>query len=234
MKESREPTNEWRSSSNYDEAIHLNGGYTLALGYCYLHRLEYLFQQNNKRLFQFRTKWGWCGVNFLFSALRPDNILIINSWANSAMVAKSHTTLFYVWSAILKNILEVKGPNNNHIPIMIIDMPAAIHRHLNLEDSKIDKTKFLENREEYKHKVINPIICDSPSHSHVRYIDLLDYFPTEWEMIIENQKNEYNRSPWHISDQVLDTIFSHFLQFIKNIENYSHTNLIKDLEQLKL
>jgi hypothetical protein len=232
MKEPKEPTNEWRSSSDYDEAIHLNGGYTLALGYCYLNRLEYLFKQNNIKIFQFRTKWGWCGVNFLFSALRPDNILIINSWANSAMVAKSHTTLFYVWSAILKNILEVRGPDNKHIPTMIIDMPAAIHRHLNLEDSTIDKTKFLQNRAKYKHKVIDPIIYDNPSH--VRYVDLLDYFPVEWEMIIENQKNEYNRSPWHISDQVLDTIFSHFLEFSNNSSHYSHISLIKDLEQLKL
>ena len=232
MKEPKEPTNEWRLSSDYDEEIHLNGGYTLALGYCYLNRLEYLFKQNNRRLFQFRTKWGWCGVNFLFSAMRPDNILIINSWANSAMVAKSHTTLFYVWSAILRNILEVRGPDNKPIPTMIIDMPAAIHRHLNLEDSTIDKTKFLQNREKYKAKIIDPIISDNPSH--IRYIDLLDYFSAEWEMIIENQKNEHNRSPWHISDQVLDTIFSHFLQFTNNAEHYSHMNLIKDLKQLKL
>lgn len=228
---SKIPSNEWQNSSDYDEAIHLNGGYTLALGYCYLSRLEYLFQQNNRRLFQFRTKWGWCGVNFLFSALRPDNILIINSWANSAMIAKSHNTLFYVWSAILKNILEIKGPHNSSVPTMIIDMPIALHRQYDKENNtRLDSVQALDKRNMYKNKIIDPLLKESTNN--IQYIDLLDHFSPTWDMIIENYKDEHNRSPWHISDQVIDTIFHSFIEFSKNSNNYSKTDLIRNLKKL--
>lgn len=210
-----EPTKEYFESSNYDETIHLRGGYTLGLGYCYVKQLNDmgLFQKNNLQYRFFQTKWGYCGQTFLFSALRPDNILILSSWANSAATCGNTANLFRIWKDILDNIASI------NVPTMMIEMPAAFHRCVK-NDHLIDLNIVHNRRKEYKNYVLKDL-------KHILFIDIYDYVESDWSMIKENKMDEKNRSPWHINNEFIEYIFNYFLEFSKG--KFNKDNFIKGM-----
>jgi hypothetical protein len=196
-----QPTQEYLESSNYDEVIHLQGGYTLGIGYCYVKQLNdmKLFQKNNLNYRFFQTKWGYCGQNFLFSALCPDNILILSSWANASATCGRTEKLFRIWKDILDNIVLM------NVPTMMIEMPAAFHRCVK-NGQLIDINLVKSRRQQYKDFVLK-------DKKHILCTDLYDYVPFDWDMISENAENKTCESPWHVKNDLIKYIFEGFLDF---------------------
>jgi hypothetical protein len=213
-----QPTQEYLESSNYEETIGLQGNYTLGLGYCYVKQLNdmRLFQKNNINYRFFQTKWGYCGQNFLFSALRPDNVLILSAWANSAATCERTEKLFRIWKDILDNIITM------NVPTMMIEMPAAFHR-CSKDDHLIDLNLVYNRRKKYKDYVLKDL-------KHILCIDIYDYVSFEWEMIQENIEDKISQSPWHINNKGIEYIFNHFLEFQKN--KFNKESFISGLKQL--
>lgn len=211
-------TQEYLESSDYNEVIHYNGGYTLGIGYCYVKQLNdmKLFQSKNLKYYFFQTKWGWCGTNFLFSALKPDNVLILSAWGNSAATCGKTDKLFRIWKSILDNVLCL------NVPTMMIEMPAAFHRCI--KNEKPISLDLVENRrKEYKEQIIEN------NMNKMLYIDLYDYVPFDWNMISENAENKICESPWHVKNELIKYIFEGFLDFKE--EKFNKEKFIEELDK---
>ena len=204
----RIPSDEWKESSNWDEIVGWDGGYILGVGYCYTKQFAHFFYRQDKRYHFFQTKWGRCGTTFLFSALRPDSIIVPVAWANAATICGSTKILFRIWDEILKNLSSI------NVPMLIIDFPAAWNKSTLYEKYGLsDMEKIVKhNREYYYHNVINPYLKNK-----TYYIDLYDYMPTNSKFISENNKladNEYIDSPWHMEQSLIDIIGENFLNLL--------------------
>jgi hypothetical protein len=202
---SKNLTQEYIESSDYDKIIHYQKGYTLGIGYCYVKQMNdmNLFQDQNLKYYFFQTKWGYCGNNFLFSALKPDNIIILSAWANSAATCGRTEKLFYIWYHILNNILSMD------IPIMMIDMPAAFHKCIK-DDKPISLSQVADRRMQYREKILKDFYYRN------NYIDIYDYVPSDWPLIHENHDDKTYESPWHVKNNLIKYIFQHFLNFTHN------------------
>ena len=226
----RVPTNEWLTSSDYDNIVHLNGGYSLGLGYCYLEQAKPFFDSRGVRFEHFRVNWGWCGTNFLFSALRPNNILVLTSWANSSMTCGSTNTLFHIWRAILKDLFATRNGAGERAPLMVIDMPGAISMCVNKKNEPLD-IGFAENRRAmYKEQVVKASLGDVFS-GRLEYVDLMDHFGESWMMIVENAKGVRSESPWHVDASAVGVVVDHFLNFSSG--SYDRLKMLDELAGLK-
>ena len=227
----RVPTNEWLTSSDYDNIVHLNGGYSLGLGYCYLGQAKPFFDSHGIRFEHFRVNWGWCGTNFLFSALRPDNILVLTSWANSSMTCGSTELLFHIWRAILRDLLATRNVAGKRAPLMVVDMPGAISMCFNKKNEPL-YIEFARNRRAtYREQVAKAALGENFS-GDLEYVDLMDHFGGDWMMIVENAKAERSTSPWHMDASVIGVVVDHFLKFSSG--SYERSNMLNDLSSLKL
>jgi hypothetical protein len=197
----KEISQELIESSDYDQLISLSRGYTLGLGYCYVKQLSdmKLFEKQGLSYFFFQTKWGRCGTTFLFSALRPDNIIFLSAWANSAGTCEATETLFRLWRDILKNICSM------NVPILMIEMPAAF-QVCEKDQQPISLLRVQERRELYREQVLDCL-------QNTTYIDLYNHVPFNWNMIKENSETGPFRSPWHVKNSLINYIFEHFLDF---------------------
>ena len=220
----RIPSDEWKESSNWDDIVGWNGGYTLGVGYCYTKQFNGFFKKHQHKYHFFETKWGRCGTTFLFSALRPDSILIPVAWGNAAAVCQSTEILFRIWRDILKNLLSLE------VKTMMIDFPSAWHISSLAKDMNgIDNAQLsiTERRKEYYDYVIKPY----ESMINFQYIDLYDLIPYNSSFIYENiqePKVITAPSPWHIKQELIDIIGGNFLQFINN--DYSEDKLKEDIK----
>jgi hypothetical protein len=234
----REPSDEWKESSDWDDIVGWQGGYILGVGYCYTTQFQSFFKQNNKNYHFFQTKWGRCGTTFLFSALRPDSIIIPVAWGNASAVCQSTDILFRIWNNILQDLLRLK------VKTMMIDFPAAWQRSdLSKNMGGIEKAriKIEERRKQYYDFVINPYKLVN----NFEYIDLYDYVPYNSPLIYENTETSKiitHPSPWHISysralqksgyeqqPSLIDIIGKYFLDFINN--NYDKNKLISTIKK---
>ena len=211
----RVPSDEWKASSDWDDVVGWNGGYILGVGYCYTEQFANFFHQENKKYHSFQTKWGRCGTTFLFSALRPDNIIIPVAWGNAAITCQSTDVLFRIWADILKNLLSLK------VKTLMVDFPAAwhvsdlSHDMGGLENMQI---KIDERRQEYYNHVIKPY----QSMNNFEYIDLYDYIPYDSRFIHENiqePKVVTAPSPWHMTQDLIDIVGKYFLDFVDSKNN---------------
>jgi hypothetical protein len=226
----RVPTNEWFTSSNYDNIVHLNGGYSLGLGYCYLEQAKFFFDSRRVNFEHFRVNWGWCGTNFLFSALRPDNIIVLTSWANSSMTCGRTTVLFHIWRAILRDLIATRNKDGERAPLMVVDMPCATSMCFNKKNEPLD-IEFAKNRRAmYKEQVIKDSLGDN-FFGDLEYVDLMDHFGGDWIMIVENAKAERSTSPWHMDSSVIGVVVDHFLKFSSG--SYNRPRMLSDLDGLK-
>jgi hypothetical protein len=225
----RFPTNEWLTSSDYDKIVHLNGGYSLGLGYCYLEQAKPFFDSYGVRFEHFRVNWGWCGTNFLFSALRPDNILVLTSWANSSMTCGSTTTLFHVWGAILRDLFATRNGSGERAPLMVVDMPGATSMCFK-KNEPLDIEFAKSRRAMYKDQVVNTSLGENFS-GNLEYVDLMDHFGGDWMMIVENAKSVRCESPWHVDTSVIGVVTDHFLKFSSG--SYDRSKMLTDLASLR-
>lgn len=214
----KEISQEFLESSDFDKLISLSGGYTLGLGYCYVKQLSdmKLFEKNGLKYFFFETKWGRCRTTFLFSALRPDSILFLSAWGNSAGTCEATETLFRLWKDILKNI------GSMNIPIFMVEMPAAFHL-CEKDGQPISLQHVKERRELYKEQVLEGL-------QNTTYIDLYDHVPLDWNMIVENSKTEFSRSPWHMRNELIEYIFNNYIDFKNGL--FAKGNFINGLLKL--
>jgi len=207
----RAPSDEWKESSNWDDIVGWEGGYVLGVGYCYTKQFANFFNKHNKKYHFFQTKWGRCGTTFLFSALRPDSIIIPVAWGNSAATCESTKVLFRIWDEILKNLLSLE------VKTMMVDFPSAWHISSLAKDMNgIDKAKLRieERRKEYYKYVIEPYKCIS----NFKYIDLYDHISYDSSFIYENTQEPKvtSASPWHIKQCLIDIIGQYFLDDNQN------------------
>ena len=209
----RIPSDEWKESSNWDEVVGWDRGYILGVGYCYTKQFTDFFNKHNKKYHFFQTKWGRCGTTFLFSALRPDSIIIPVAWGNAAAVCQSTGILFRIWHDILENLLSLK------VKTMMIDFPSAWHisslaKCMNGIDNA--QLRITERRKEYYNYVIKP----HESMINFQYIDLYDYIPYSSSFIYENTQDLNNSSftsPWHIKQDLIDIVGRYFLDDNRNV-----------------
>jgi len=220
----RKPSDEWQHSSNWDEIVCLNGGFILGVGYCYCKQFKPFFDSNRKNYHFFETKWGRCGTTFLFSALRPDFIIVPSAWANAAVVCGKTDTLFRIWKDIIINLASIK------VPLMIVEMPAAWHlsnieKELGREKFEIEKS---ERRSSYFNNVVNPCIETNPT---VEYIDLQDFLSYESRLIYENKDGaERKTSPWHSDQELINCVGKHFLLFTQ--KKYDKQKFIEEIKEI--
>lgn len=221
----RQPSEEWQESSCWEDVVKINGNYTLGVGYCYTLQLKEFFKKQNIDYHFFQTKWGTCGTTFLFSALRPNNIIMPISWANSITIARSTEPFFTIWAEILKNILSI------NVKTMIIDFPAAWHKSNLFYDFGCDMKKTQQEidykRKIYYNNIINPYISKT---NNVLYLDLYNHIPYDSPLIYENIQQDMTKtpSPWHTTQKFIDHIGLFFLDFIKN-DAYNTNELIEEL-----
>jgi len=204
----RIPSDEWKESSNWDDIVGWNGGYVLGVGYCYTKQFANFFNKQNKKYHFFQTKWGRCGTTFLFSALRPDSIIVPVAWANASTICKSTEVLFRIWDEMLKNLSSID------VPMLIIDFPAAWHKSTLCKQHGLAETENIvsQKRKFYYDCVIN-IYLKNKTH----YVDLHDYIPMNSNFISENNQladNEYIDSPWHINQKLINIIGENFLNLL--------------------
>lgn len=203
----RTPSDEWKESSNWDDIVGWDGGYVLGVGYCYTKQFQSFFHQQNKKYHFFQTKWGRCGTTFLFSALRPDCIIVPVAWANAATICGSTKILFRIWDEILKNLSSI------NVPMLIIDFPAAWNKSTLYEKYGFsDMEKIVKhNRKSYYNSVVAPYL-----NNKTHYVDLYNYVPMNSKLIVENNKlqdNEYIDSPWHMEQSLIDLMGKYFLDY---------------------
>jgi len=221
----RVPTHEWFSSSNWEEAVSLDRGFILGVGYCYLKQLKSVFLGHQKPYYFFQTKWGRCGTTFLFSALRPDAIIVPSAWANACMVGRNKPdVLFRIWKEILLNLASM------NVPLMMVDMPAAWHisnieADLGREEFELFKS---ERRALYFNAVVKPCLETNPN---IEYVDLQDFLPYDSKLIKENSE-EINRvqSPWHLTQKLMNCVGDHFLLFTQ--EKYEKQTFLEEVIKL--
>jgi hypothetical protein len=220
----RKPSDEWCHSSNWDEIVGLNGGFVLGVGYCYCQQFKPFFANNKKNYYFFETKWGRCGTTFLFSALRPDYIIVPSAWANAAVVCGKTELLFRIWKDIIFNLASIK------VPLMIVDMPAAWHlsnleKELGREKFEITKS---ERRSSYFNDVVKPCLEAKPT---IEYIDLQDVLPYESKLIWENKDGtERANSPWHSAQELVNCVGKHFLLFTQ--KQYNKQKFIEEVKEI--
>jgi hypothetical protein len=204
----RIPSDEWKKSSDWDDIVGWNGGYILGVGYCYTEQFVNFFKPRNIKYHFFQTKWGRCGTTFLFSALRPDSIIVPVSWANASTICKSTEVLFRIWDEMLKNLSSI------NVPMLIIDFPAAWHKSTLCKEHGIAKTEEIIRQ---KRKFYYDSVIVSHLNNKTHYIDLYDYVPMDSDFISENNQladNEYIDSPWHINQKFIDIIGENFLNLL--------------------
>jgi hypothetical protein len=204
----RIPSDEWKESSDWDDIVGWNGGYILGVGYCYAKQFTYFFNKHNKNYHFFQTKWGRCGTTFLFSALRPDSIIVPVAWANASTICKSTEILFRIWNEILKNLSSINAP------MLIIDFPAAWHKSILCKDNGLAETEEIVRQ---KRKFYYDNVIVSHLNNKIHYIDLYDYVPMNSNFIHENEQladNEYIDSPWHIRQSLINNLGKNFLSLL--------------------
>lgn len=221
----KEPTPEWKESSNWDDIVGWDGGYILGVGYCYTQQFKTFFDKQNKYYHYFQTKSGRCGTTFLFSALRPDSIIVPVAWANASTICKSTEVLFRIWNEILKNLSSI------NVPMLITDFPAAWHKSTLCKQSGLTET---ENIVIQKRKIYYDSVINNHLNNKTYYIDLYDYIPMNSKLISENNQlanNEYINSPWHVDQPLINIIGENFLNllvhndkniFISEVKNCNH------------
>lgn len=216
--ENKVPTEEYLNSSDYDKLLFQPQNYTLGIGYCYVKQLYDLglFQAAGIPYYFFQTKYGWCGTNFLFSALKPKDILILSAWGNSAATTPTTEVPFRIWKSILDNLILLD------VPILMIDMPAAFH--LCTTGGKLISQDFVKQRRlEYKKKVLSDL-------KKVEYVDLFDFVPNSWGMILENEHQNPAEFPWHLRNELLAYIFPYVLDFKQS--KFDKDRFVSGLTQL--
>lgn len=204
----RSPSDEWKESSDWDEIVGWNGGYILGVGYCYAKQFNEFFNKQNKKYHFFQTKWGRCGTTFLFSALRPDSIIVPVAWANSSITCKSTEILFRIWNEILQNLSSI------NVPMLILDFPAAWHKSTLCKEYGLAKTEEIVKQ---KRKFYYDNVISSKLNNKTYYVDLYDYIPMNSKLISENNqlaKNEYVDSPWHVDQYLIDIAGKNFLNLL--------------------
>jgi len=191
-------TNEFLSSSDFDDIVSLNKCYTLGVGYCYVKQVVDLFKANNKLYRFFDVKWGRCGTTYLFSALNPADVLVITAWQNSAITCNHTDTLFRVWRAILSNLASID------VPMTVFEMPAAWHRscHFDMLGTTALKQHIQSRTSAYRTQVVEPSLG-----SQVQYIDLATLVSEDSPVLLENVNDQRGvSSPWHAADSFVQLL----------------------------
>jgi hypothetical protein len=216
----REPSHEWLSSSDWDSIVSWDGGYVLGVGYCYISQLASFFKTKELRYNFFETKWGRCGTTFLFSALRPDSIIVLSAWGNAASICGTSVTLFRIWRSIMLDLTRIG------VPIMMVEMPAAWHlSNLAVKVGGDLEERVASMRKSYFEEVINPVA------KSIEYVDLMGHVSMDSRIIRENcDGTTRDESPWHIRQEVIDCIGENFIDFIGN--KYDKNKMIKEIVNL--
>ena len=219
-------TNEFLASSDWDEIVGWEGNYTLGVGYCYMPKLVPTFKQNNINYHFFDVKWGRCGTTYLFSALRPSNIIVLTAWQNSGVSCGNTKVLFRIWKEILFNLSLID------VKMTIFDVPAAWHRSNLIHELGEQEfyNRLKERKELYKEQVIKPCLNEKVNH-----IDLSEMIDQNSILIDENFNNtEKTNSPWHFSDSTLSAVAQYFIDsVIFKKPNIELQEIIKTLEKTK-
>lgn len=220
MEDDRKPSHEWLSSSNWDSVVGWNGGYVLGVGYCYVSQMASFLKTKSIKFHFFETKWGRCGTTFLFSALRPDSIIVLSAWGNAAAICGKTETLFRIWKSIMLDLSRIG------VPMMMVEMPAAWHlSNLAVQEGSALEDRIKSMRRLYFDEVIAPV-ADS-----VEYLDLMDYVAMDSKIIRENSDGTVrNESPWHIRQEVIDCIGDNFFDFVGG--RYDRNNMIGEIVAL--
>jgi predicted DNA-binding protein YlxM (UPF0122 family) len=224
----REPEDEWKESSDWNDIVGWDGGYILGVGYCYVKQFDQFFKKKKKYYHFFQTKWGRCDTTLLFSALRPDSIIVPVAWGNATTLCKSTDTLFRIWNSILNNLISL------NVKTMVIDFPAAWHiSNLAIENKGINNVQNMidEKRQLYKDMVINQYL----SSKNIEYIDLyynIDYSSKYISENHEQQKTGSFESPWHMTQELIDIVGENFLKFANN--NYDKNIFLSEIKQCQL
>lgn len=219
-------TNEFLTSSDWDDIVGWPGNFTLGVGYCYVGQLKDYFKTKNINYHFFDVKWGRCGTTYLFSALRPDNIIVLTAWKNSGIICNKTDTLFRIWGSILINLAQI------NVPMMIFDTPAAWQRSNLVIDSGSDYAyNRIKNRSDLYHKeVIEPCLN---IHSQISYYDLSTIIPQNSILLHENFIDiQKTPSPWHLTSLTINTIGKYFIDTINHIQTHNTQVLINELNNL--
>lgn len=216
-------TNEFLTSADWDEIVGLEGNFTLGVGYCYLLEIKEIFKKNHKNYHFFDVKWGRCGTTYLFSALRPSNIIVLTAWSNSAVLCEKTSILFKIWREILLNLSSL------NVNMMIFDTPAAWHRsemYHNIGATSM-RSRIKERKKIYFDEVVQPSLINNKT----QYIDLNTIISEESLCITENANNIKSiSSPWHLSKNTLEAIAQYFIDTNNNSTTQNLSDTIKSLE----
>lgn len=224
----REPSDEWKKSSDWDSIVGWDGGYILGVGYCYTEQFAPFFLKQNKQYHYFQTKWGRCGTTFLFSALKPDSLIIPVAWGNAATICGSANILFRIWKELLNNLLQL------NVPTMIIDFPAAWNKSRLFQNlGSKEGTRIIQHkRVNYYNEIIIPIL-KIHNRTNISYLDLYHHIPYHSKLITENINllpNEHIDSPWHINPLLIELISKHFIKLTNH--KYNQMAMITEIAEL--
>lgn len=216
-------TNEFLNSSDWDDVVGWHGNFTLGVGYCYVTELVDVFKQNHRNYHYFDVKWGRCGTTYLFSALRPQDIIVLTAWSNSAVLCEKTETLYRIWGEILNNLSSL------NVSMKIFDVPAAWHKCLLFDEIGESKarTRISDRKKSYFSEVIEPCL----KNNNVNYYDLSNMLSEDSLCLLENFNNSGKiSSPWHLTKKTLDTIAQYFIDSTNN-KGVDLVELLKMAEQ---